>query len=133
MDPNKWTFTPHSDNEKNPEYRFSLKIGEGYTMMVTEKTKIELESLREIALINARKSSVDVKETNAEYRFVNNKKVLCLTFTGTIMGIKFVYFGYYYSNINGTVQLVSFSSLQYFDNIKKELENFLNGFVEIEK
>jgi hypothetical protein len=44
-----------------------------------------------------------------------------------------VYFGYYYSNSNGTVQLLSYSSEQYFDSIQKELENFLNGIVEIEK
>jgi hypothetical protein len=133
MNPTKWTFAVHKDNEKNPEYRFNLKSGEGYAMMVTEKTQINLESMRQIALLNAQKASVDVKETSAEYRIVNNNKILCLKFQGTIQGIKFVYFGYYYSNSNGTVQLLSYSSQQYFDSYQKELENFLNGFVEIEK
>lgn len=133
MNPSKWTFAAHRDNEKTPEYRFNLKSGEGYAMMVTEKTQINLENMRQIALLNAQKASVDVKETSAEYRIVNNKKILCLKFQGTIQGIKFVYFGYYYSSPNGTVQLLSYSSQQYFDSIQKELENFLNGFVEIEK
>lgn len=133
MNPSKWTFAPHKDNEKAPEYRFNLKSGEGYAMMVTEKTQISLENMRQIALLNAQKASVDVKETSAEYRIVNNKKILCLKFQGTIKGIKFVYFGYYYSSPNGTVQLLSYTSQQYFDSIQKELENFLNGFVEIEK
>jgi len=131
MNPSKWTFASHKDNEKTPEYRFNLKSGEGYAMMVTEKTQINLENMRQIALLNAQKASIDVKETSAEYRIVNNKKILCLKFQGTIQGIKFVYFGYYYSNPNGTVQLLSYTSQQYFDSIQKELESFLNGFVEI--
>lgn len=133
MDPSKWTFAAHRDNEKNPEYRFNLKSGEGYAMMVAEKTQISLENMRKIAFLNAQKASIDVKETSAEYRIVNNKKILCLKFQGTIQGIKFVYFGYYYSSPNGTIQLLSYTSQQYFDSIQKELENFLNGFVEIEK
>src|SRR5882757_7906293 len=36
INPAKWTFSSHKDNEKNPEYRFSLKSGEGYVMMITE-------------------------------------------------------------------------------------------------
>lgn len=133
INPTKWTFSGHKENEKNPEYRFSLKSGEGYVMMLTEKTEIDLESLRKIALSNAQKASLDVKETKAEFRIVNNKKMLCLKFEGTIQGIKFVYFGYYYSNADGTVQLVSYSSQQYFDSVQKELEFFLNGMVELEK
>lgn len=133
INPAKWTFTAHKDNETNPEYRFSLKSGEGYVMMVTEKTEIDLENMRQIAFMNAQKAALDVKETSAEYRIVNDKKMLCLKFQGTIKGIKFVYFGYYYSNAKGTVQLLSFSSRQYFDSLQKELESFLNGMVEIEK
>jgi hypothetical protein len=133
MNPSKWTFAAHRDNEKNPEYRFTLKSEEGYAMMVAEKTQIGLENMRQIAFLNAQKASVDVKETGAEYRMVNNKKILCLKFQGTIQGIKFVYFGYYFSSPNGTIQLLSYTSEQYYDSIQKELENFLNGFVEIEK
>lgn len=133
INPAKWTFTLHKENETEPEYRFSLKSGEGYAMMITEKTQIDLENMRQIALLNAQKASLDVKEKTAEYRIVNNNKILCLKFQGTIRGIKFVYLGYYYSNSNGTVQLLTYSSQQYFDSIQKELESFLNGFVEIDK
>lgn len=133
INPNKWTFELHRDNETIPEYRFSLKTGEGFVMMISEKIPLDLETLRQIALLNARDASIDVKETFAEYRIVNGKKVLCLELQGTIKGIKFTYFGYYYSNSNGTVQLLSYSTEQYFGRIQKELENFLNGLVEVEK
>lgn len=133
INPTKWTFAAHKENEKNPEYRFSLKSGEGYAMMIAEKTEIDLENMRNIAFINAQKASVDIKETKAEYRIVNNKKIMCLEFKGTIQGIKFVYFGYYFSNSKGTVQLISYSSQQYFESIQKDLENFLNGLVVLDK
>lgn len=133
INPTKWTFAPHKDNESSPEYRFSLKAGDGFGMMITENTEIDLENMRQIALLNAQKASIDVKETFAEYRIVNQKKILCLKFEGTIKGIKFVYYGYYFSNSNGTVQLITFCSKQTFNGVKKELENLLNGFVEINK
>ena len=132
INPSKWTFSSHRDNESNPEYRFSLKSGDGFAMMITEKTTIDLENMRQIALLNAQKASIDAKETSAEYRMVNNKKILCLTMQGTIKGIKFAYLGYYYSNSNGTIQLVSYSSQKLFETQKKEFEELLNGLVELD-
>lgn len=133
IDPNKWTFSLHRDNEVNPEYRFTLKNGDGYALLVSEKTPIDLESLKEIALINAQKASIDAKIISSEYRIVNNKKILCLKMTGTIKDIRFEYFGYYYSNENGTIQLLTYTSQKVFDNLNKEFEDFLNGLIEIEK
>ena len=86
-----------------------------------------------MALINAQKAAVDAREICTEYRIVNDKKALCLKRQGTIKGIKFVYFGYYYSNTNGTIQLLGYTSEKLFDGIRNELENLLNGFVVIEK
>jgi hypothetical protein len=131
INPAKWTFSAHKENEKNPEYRFSLKTAEGYTIMISEKTQIDLDKMPEIALENAQKASLDAKIISAEYRMVNTKKILCLQIQGTISGIKFVYFGYYYSNANGTIQLISYTSKQFFTGLQKELEDFLNGLTEI--
>ena len=133
IDPSKWAFSTRKANEKNPEYTFSMKNQEGYALMVTEKTPIDLESMREIALSNAKRASLDAKITSAEYRMVNNKKVLCIKLQGTLQGIKFGYLGYYFTNDNGTTQLLSYTSQQFFGSMEKELEIFLNGLVEISK
>ena len=133
IDPTKWTFKKHGENEDIPEYHFNMKQGDGYGMMITERTSISIENMRQIALINGRKASADIKETFAEYRMVNNKKILCMKMDGTIQGIRFVYFGYYYSNAKGTVQLLTYTSQQLFEKMEKDLENFLNGFVETDK
>jgi len=128
INPAIWSFTPHKQNEPIPEYAFYTKSADIYGMLITEKTQIGLENLREIALANAKKASDDVRVTNTEYRTVNNQKVLCLELKGTIKGIKFVYFGYYYSCEGGTVQLLTYTSQQLYASNKKAMEDFLNGF-----
>jgi hypothetical protein len=131
IDPDKWTLKTHHENESNPEYRFSLKSGDGYAMLETEKTPIGLDVMRNIALINAQKAAIDAKITTQEYRIVNNKKILFLEMSGTIQGIKFKYMGYYFSNEKGTTQLLSYTTEAMYNDANKELETFLNGLVVI--
>jgi hypothetical protein len=131
IDHTKWTFSAHKDNQVNPEFGFVLKSGQAYAMVLTEQTEVPLLSLRKIALENAKEAAVDAKIVSSEYRYINNNKVLCLKFTGTIDGIRLKYFGYYYSNPNGTVQLVTYSTEKVFNGVNNELEIFLNGFTVI--
>ena len=46
---------------------------------------------------------------------------------GTIQGIKFSYFGYYYSDKSGSTQLLAYTASNLADKYKIEIENFLNG------
>ena len=64
-----------------------------------------------------------------EYRKVNDNIVLLMQLNGTMKGIKFTYYGYYYSSNEGSVQLVTFTATNLFDQQKKDMEEFLNGFV----
>lgn len=133
MDPSKWTFSAPKLGGTELEYQFVMKSKNGYATMITEKTPFALETLRKIALFNAQKAAPNATELSAEYRMVNGKKILCLKIQGTIQDIKFLYFGYYYSNKAGTVQLVTYTSDDLFISVEKEFENFLNGLVEIVK
>jgi hypothetical protein len=82
-------------------------------------------------LENARSAAPDVRIIKEEYRTVNGIKLLMIQMQGTIQGINFVYFGYYYSYSGGTVQLLAYTSKQIFDEKEQELEEFLNGFVRL--
>ena len=66
-----------------------------------------------------------------EFRNVNGMKVLLLHMNGTIQGIKFSYYGYYYSNSNGTVQFITYTSQNLLDGFKSKIEDLLNGIVEL--
>ena len=100
-------------------------------MIITERTEIPLLNLKEIALENARSVAPDVKVDKEEFRNVNGQKVLMMELSGTTQGIKFKYYAYYYSSKKGVVQLVTYSSLNLFEDYKKEMELMLNGLVEI--
>ncbi len=131
INPAKWKFHTPDGGDEALEYQFSCKANDIYAMMLTEKTEIPLESMRNIALMNAQKAAIDARIVHEEYRTVNDKKILCLELHGTIQDIRFVYLGYYFTNANGTIQLIGYTSEKLFDQNKIEIENFLNGLTEI--
>lgn len=58
-------------------------------------------------------------------------KVLLLQMNGTMQGIRFSYYGYYFSNSNGTVQFVTYTSTNLITSYLPKIELLLNGIVEL--
>lgn len=133
INPSKWAFVANKNEEKPREYQFTFKPNDAYAMLITEDIGVDLDQLRSLALLNAKKASADMKEVFSEYRMVNGNKVLCLELRGTVHGLKFVYLGYYFSNENGTAQLISWTFQKNYAQLKKELATFLNGLTELKK
>ncbi|HYW96624.1 MAG TPA: hypothetical protein VE870_13605 [Bacteroidales bacterium] len=131
LDPKKWTFKKAGSNAA-AEYEFQLRDGDLYAMIVNEKVEIPLHNLREIALTNARSVASDVQIVNEEYRNVNGLKVLQMRITGVIQGMKFTYFGYYYSGKSGTCQFITYTYGSLFSEYMSTSEELLNGLVETE-
>lgn len=130
IDPKKWSFIKSTDNP-DAEYELNLREGDLYGMIITEKIEIPLETLKVIALENAKSVAPNLEIMREEYRMVNGIKVLHLEMKGTIQGIKFTYFGYYYSNEKGTVQYITFTAQNLMDEFKEDVEELLNGLVEL--
>jgi hypothetical protein len=130
LDPKKWSFKK-TDGDKASEFSFNLKNKDAYAMLISEKMEVPFETLKMAALENAKKAAPDIKVTKQEYRKVNNNIVLLLQMDGTIQGMKFTYFGYYFSSPAGTNQLLTYTSSNLLTEYRKELEEFLNGFVTI--
>ncbi len=130
IDPKAWHFEKGT-TEDAYEYQFALKGGDLYGMMIAEKTQIPIETLKTIAIGNAREAAPDVRVVKEEYRQVNGLKVLLMQMSGTIQGIKFTYYGYYYSNANGTIQFLTYTGADLFDDYADQIEVFLNGLVEL--
>ena len=130
LNPKKWSFKK-ATNKPEAEFELNFKGGDLYGMVITEKFEIPLETLKSIALENGKAAAPDLKIVKEEYRTVNGLKVLLLQMNGTTQGIKFSYYGYYFSSPNGTVQFITFTSQNLLDSYKHESEKLLNGFVEI--
>jgi hypothetical protein len=130
LNPKIWSFKKATDNPE-AEFEFQLKDEDLYGMMITEKIEIPLETLKSSALENGKAAAPDLKIVKEEYRNVNGIKVLLLQMDGSTTGIKFTYYGYYFSNTNGTVQFITYTSQNLLESYKPESEKLLNGFVEI--
>lgn len=130
INPKKWKFQKAVENP-DAEYELELKGEDLYSMVISEKVEIPLTTLKEIALENGRAISPDVHIFKEEYRTVNGLKVLLLQMNGTMQGIKFSYYGYYYSNPNGTVQFITYTAQNLLETYIKDIEELLNGFVEL--
>lgn len=130
LDPKKWSFNKGIENGDS-EYELQLKNEDLYAMIITEKVEIPIENLRSIALENGRAAAPDLTIVKEEYRKVNGIKVLLLQMNGTIQGIKFTYYGYYYSSPNGTLQFITYTAQNLLDTYLVEIEQLLNGLVVI--
>jgi len=129
INPKNWSFTKGTENDAS-EFKFQRKGGDLYGMLIAEKTQISIESLKNIAVSNAKNASPDIKVLKEEYRNVNGIQVLLLQMSGTIQGFRFTYYGYYYSNANGTIQLLTYSGENLFPQFLGDMEEFLSGLVE---
>ncbi|MEO6671601.1 MAG: hypothetical protein ABIN36_19110 [Ferruginibacter sp.] len=106
-----------------------MREKDAYGLLITEKIEVPMSALEAAALNNAREVSPDISIVKKEYRKVNGKPVLMMQMTGMITGIKFIYFGYYYSSKKGTTQLLTYTAANLLDEYHDDLEEFLNGFV----
>lgn len=129
INPKSWKFNKGTDNDAF-EFQFQKKGSDLYAMLISEKVQIPLETLKGIAIDNARSVAPDVRIVKEEYRNVNGVKVLMMQMLGTIQGMKFTYYGYYYSNENGTIQLLTYTGENLLNDYMVDIEIFINGFVE---
>lgn len=125
VDPAKWKKQP--DTEDVTKTTFHHASGEAYGMIVAERLAIPLQRLKEIAIANARSAAPDAKVVFEESRRVNDVDVLVMQMEGTIQGIAFTYYGYYYSGPQGSLQVLTYTGTNLFAEYKPVFEEFLNG------
>jgi hypothetical protein len=130
VDTTKWTIKRLDDGEA-AEFEINNMESGLYGMLITEKLNLPLESLANIAMDNAKTAAPDVQVIDKQYRTVNGLKVLMMHMTGTIQGIKFSYYGYYYASPAGATQFLVYSSEEIVKQHIPDIEELLNGLVEL--
>lgn len=130
INPKEWSFKK-ADNNEEAEYEFQLKGKDLYAMVISEQVEIPLKNLKQIAVENGKAAAPDLRIVKEEYRTVNGIKVLFLQMNGTLQGIKFTYYGYYFSNENGTIQFITYTSQNLLSTYMDDCEKILNGLVEV--
>lgn len=125
---NKWSFKKATDNAE-AEYQFQLKGQDLYGMAITEGIEISLESLTDLALVNAQNADPNARVVKKEYRNVNGNKVIYMEMNAVIQSIDFTYLGYYYSDASGSTQLLTYTATNLIKKYKSDINELLNGLV----
>jgi hypothetical protein len=128
FDSTKWKPTASSDN---PSAEFSLthSSGDAYAMAIIERISMPISTLKGIALENAKKVAPDAKVTFEEERIVNGVKVVAMRIEGTIQGIPFTYYGYYWTGKAGSLQVITYTGQNLFNEFESDFTKLLNGVV----
>lgn len=127
----KWDYQPSTINSF-AEYQFKHNAYEIYALMISEEVEVPLLSLRDIALENAKAATTKFKLAEQELREVNGREVVMLQMNGVVQNLNISYLGYYYTNENGSVQLLTYCSSNLFKKRRAEMEEFLNGLIALE-
>jgi hypothetical protein len=125
MDGTKWKQTK---SDEPGEFMFANINGEGYAKIISEKIALPLDTLRNAALANMRKSDPNAKVVMEEKRMVNGKPVIALQVDLTSSNIPFRFYGYCYSGSSGSLQIWTFTAASVFDGNAASFTEFLNGF-----
>lgn len=130
-DSNKWIATPTVAGE-DAEYEFDHVDGDVYAMVIPERIELEYSVLKEIALENAQAVAPDALIVFEEERTVNGVPLHVLKIDGTLYGIAFEYYGYYYGGPAGTIQFITYTSSNLIAQYEADLTELLNGLTIIE-
>ena len=106
---------------------YQHKDGDGYAVIIAERMQVPLDSLKSIALNNAKNAAPDAAITFEENRVVNGIHVLVLQIKGTIQGMAVTYFGYYYAGAEGCIQVLTYTTDNLFNEFKNDFQDLLNG------
>ncbi len=123
----KWKPIPPYNT--SAEFQFVHSSGDAYAMVIPERISIPLNTLKKAALFNAQRKATKAKIVYEKKKIVNGAEVLCLKIDGVIKGIPFSYYGYYWSGKSGTLQFITYTGRNLFNEFKKDFTDLLNGLV----
>lgn len=122
----KWTATSAGVGE-DAEYEFEHVDGDVYALVIPERIELDYDTLKQIALENAQAVAPDAQILMEENRTVNGVDVLAMKISGTLYGIAFEYYGYYYGGSAGTIQFITYTSQNLTSAYEADLTELLNG------
>lgn len=125
--PEEWVRSETPKNQ-DAEIEFTLKGKDCYSTIVVERIEMPIQSLMMRTFKHFKETDSDAR-IRQEIRRVNGTVIYCLTVNTKFDGIPVVFFGYYASSKKGTVQAVTWTGENLFEEHKPKLEEFLNGIV----
>jgi hypothetical protein len=110
-------------------FSFAHSSGDGYALVTFERWPVPVDTLPDIALKRVRETDPEASIVFREKRRVSGVDVWFLKIEAVISSIPFTYYGYYYGDKNGTVQVLAYTARTLISEYDKEFMTFLNGLV----
>ena len=98
-------------------------------MFIFERIQVPIKHLRKAALTRFWQTDPNARIVQESRRTVNGVELLVLTTAAVVEEIDFIYYGYYATGKWGTLQVLTYTSENLFDEYKNDFTEFLNGLV----
>ena len=126
-DPKLWRVD--TDNRTEPgSHQYVHMSGEVYFKIITERLQLGLEQLAENGVMNARKADRAVIVTRQGSSRVNGLQMAVREFEVTINEMPLTFYVHYYSDRNGSIQLIGWTGRALIDEHRPAIEQFVNRF-----
>jgi uncharacterized protein YcfL len=127
-DSDTWNVPKNTNLSIYSDYSFVHKDKDVYAIILSERIEVPLDSLEEIVVENAQNVSDEpVEVVQSETVEVNGKTMKAIKINAKIQGVDFSYYNYVYGGKEGTVQLITYTSKNLFDQYEKDMKNLLDS------
>ena len=99
-----------------------------FIALIEEASQIPIDSIPDIAVLNAREVGTDVTEIRRGERNINGNRFTFIEYGGSVSGFDVTFLGLFYSDASGTLQIVGWSTSNIFEDTRGKIERFASGF-----
>lgn len=125
-DPSIWRLAPETDDAR---IELRLKTGQAVVVIIPEGTPLPLVALRTAAIENAKRTGPDARIVFEQTRRITNRDALLLQIDATLSADSHAvtYFGHYYGDPRGSIQVVAAVAQRDFARLRQVLQDAIDG------
>jgi len=122
-----WKKTSSANDDA--EIQLEHKAGNGFAMVIFDRSPISLENLKKQVLTTMRSVASKVEIISEEKKRIKNHQIMILKINSTIENTPFSYFNYYASGKLGTIQFVTYTATALMADYETDFKTLLDGLV----
>ncbi len=107
--------------------QFQRKAGDAYAQIITEPLELTDDALRFAAIQNLQKVDPNAEMLFEEKRSVGGRDMWVRNMRASVNGVTFVYLNCYYTGPEGSIQVMTWTTPNLFEDMKTDMEAFFDG------
>ena len=122
-----WKKTSSANDDA--EIQLEHKTGNGFAMVIFDRSPISLKDLKKQVLTTMRSVASKVEIISEEKKRIKNHQIMVLKINSTIENTPFSYFNYYASGQWGTIQFVTYTATALMADYEADFTTLLDGLI----